>query len=135
MDHHCVWIGNCVGLENTRYFVQFLFFVSVGCFFQFFLYTKYYLLSPEKESLKWDNIFKGICFSCLILGLALGYFFTYHLFNILDDVTTIEDHIENIRKKSPFNKGRKRNFFEVMRTRRVLELLLPIPIAPKRALN
>lgn len=28
-DHHCVWIGNCVGYNNNQYFVNFCLWVTV----------------------------------------------------------------------------------------------------------
>eukprot|EP00375_Theileria_parva_P002663 XP_765344.1 hypothetical protein [Theileria parva strain Muguga] len=33
MDHHCVWITNCVGLCNQKYFIQFLVYLELMCIF------------------------------------------------------------------------------------------------------
>ena len=36
MDHHCPWIGNCIGFYNYKFFVNFLLFTTVLCLFVFF---------------------------------------------------------------------------------------------------
>eukprot|EP00271_Cylindrocystis_brebissonii_P003804 TRINITY_DN15049_c0_g1_i1.p1 TRINITY_DN15049_c0_g1~~TRINITY_DN15049_c0_g1_i1.p1 ORF type:complete len:433 (-),score=18.83 TRINITY_DN15049_c0_g1_i1:941-2239(-) len=48
MDHHCPFIGNCVGARNQRHFLVFLFWVVVGCLYLLFMcFRKLYLLLPS----------------------------------------------------------------------------------------
>eukprot|EP00441_Pelagodinium_beii_P033160 CAMPEP_0197641026 /NCGR_PEP_ID=MMETSP1338-20131121/15108_1 /TAXON_ID=43686 ORGANISM="Pelagodinium beii, Strain RCC1491" /NCGR_SAMPLE_ID=MMETSP1338 /ASSEMBLY_ACC=CAM_ASM_000754 /LENGTH=375 /DNA_ID=CAMNT_0043213925 /DNA_START=70 /DNA_END=1194 /DNA_ORIENTATION=+ len=49
-DHHCIWINNCVGLGNHKYFLGFLFMHLVICFYGFGLgSTILYNVAVQKE--------------------------------------------------------------------------------------
>ncbi|KAI6226484.1 Palmitoyltransferase [Aphelenchoides fujianensis] len=70
MDHHCVWINQCVGAENHRYFLQFVGYLSTGCLIFVMVswttfYYNYWALSsslsfcglPELSNLPWRDNF------------------------------------------------------------------------------
>jgi palmitoyltransferase len=55
MDHHCPWIGNCVGFKNHKFFLLLAMYGCAGCFFGFVtvlpeVFT--YAVSPLQQSFR-----------------------------------------------------------------------------------
>jgi palmitoyltransferase len=52
MDHHCPWVGRCVGHNNYRLFYQFLFYTILGCSYAYFTMglfaNKYHPVNSDK---------------------------------------------------------------------------------------
>lgn len=58
-DHHCPWLGSCVGLRNYKYFFWFLFCVNILILYitSFSSYHLYLNLKREESETKyWNNI-------------------------------------------------------------------------------
>ncbi|XP_057471261.1 probable protein S-acyltransferase 15 isoform X1 [Actinidia eriantha] len=117
MDHHCMWINNCVGNRNYKAFIVLVFYATMSSF-----YSSVVIICCAIEK---DWNFVGsiplkvfyICSGAMTVGifLTLGTLLGWHIYLMIQNMTTIE-HSEAVRaawlaRKSgqnyrhPFNVG------------------------------
>ncbi|KAJ4720744.1 S-acyltransferase [Melia azedarach] len=98
MDHHCLWINNCVGHWNYKAFFLLVLFGTTGS-----IYSTVMLISSGFHK-DWDfgervplKIFYVCCGAMMVLlSLTLGTLLGWHVYLIIHNMTTIE-YYEGIR--------------------------------------
>lgn len=121
-DHHCPWVGNCVGRRNYRYFYMFILSFSLLCIFVLACSLTHILLL-SKETSFFEACLEApvsvvvflICFISIwsILGLA-----GFHTFLTAGNLTTNEDikgtYGRSSSLKNPYSGSIFKNCYEAL---------------------
>ncbi|KAF4371547.1 hypothetical protein G4B88_008262 [Cannabis sativa] len=119
-DHHCPWVGQCIGLRNYPYFIMFISTSTIMCIYVFVF--SWINILRERSSI-WVVMSRDILSVILIVYCFIAVWFVggltvFHFYLICTNQTTYENfRYRYDKKKNPFNKGIFGNLKEVMCTR------------------
>lgn len=128
MDHHCVWVVNCVGARNYKSFLLFLLYtfsetalVTLALlphFIAFFSDVEQDSGSPGKLAATFLGFVLNLAFSLSVLG-----FLIMHVSLVAGNSTTIEAYEKKVSSKWMYDLGWKKNFEQVFGARKSFWLL------------
>lgn len=96
MDHHCVWMNNCVGHANYKVFFVFVVYALIACIYSLSLLVGSLTVDTQQSQGSYRSacIISGLLL--IPLSMALGVFLGWHVYLTLQNKTTIE-HYEGVR--------------------------------------
>ncbi|KAI3926898.1 hypothetical protein MKX01_032813 [Papaver californicum] len=126
-DHHCPWVGQCIGLRNYRFFFMFISSSTFLCIYVF-VFSWINVLEQKRKDTLWRAMSKEVLSVVLIVYCFIAVWFVggltvFHFYLICTNQTTYENfRYRYDKKESPYNKGLPRNFRELFLSKIPLSL-------------
>jgi palmitoyltransferase ZDHHC2/15/20 len=115
LDHYCLWIVNCVGLLNQKFFLIFLFYSTLACTeaaITLIPVAIHFILDSGPTS-KGASITLFTTVFSFSFSIALMVFITMHWDMLAKNYTSIEEIDHSVAASWPHDHGLTRNVLEV----------------------
>ncbi|XP_074319114.1 putative protein S-acyltransferase 1 [Silene latifolia] len=120
-DHHCPWVGQCIGLRNYRFFILFISSSTFLCIyvFTFSLVNLLRKEGPFMDSMSDDIVSVMLVCYCFVIVWFVGGLTVFHFYLMSSNQTTYENFRYRYDKdRNPHNLGVMNNLKQIFCTKR-----------------